>query len=88
MPEQKTTYADWLKEFTGDKRLVDENAASPDAVYGLRRYLNDAGAIWETAFTYTSALVVRSGTIGEDGVSVSWQPWKTMHHVVVPKQDR
>lgn len=75
-------YHDWLKDFTKDKKLVAEfDQSVVDAVHDVCRYLDNSGALWETAITYTGRLVMRDGSLDKDGVSILWNRWTTLHDV-------
>lgn len=79
------TYDEWLAAFSAAKELVAEFPQSDGyAVHTVRRYIKDR-QIWDTAITYTGRLVVRSGVISEDGVTVAWEAWQTLHDVKVEK---
>ena len=80
-------YSDWLAEFKMGKTEV-ATIERPDptyAVHSMKRYLEGGHHLWETAITYTGRLVVRSGMIGPDGVTVTWGDWTTEHEVEFPK---
>ena len=80
-------YDHWLSEFIKDKREIaafDQSGNS--AVHTVKRYLDGNNHLWETAFTYTGRLVVRSGPIQPDGVSVDWGEWGTLHDVTIPRK--
>jgi len=81
----KKPYSDWLREFTFGKREVPASPSNDQyGVRDLRRYVNKQGEVWETAVTYTGRLVLRSGTIGKDGISIEWQSWITEHDIELP----
>jgi hypothetical protein len=79
-------YDDWLKDFLSGKTEVPALELSDKfAVHSIRRFLEGKDQIWETAITYTGRLVVRTGRIGSDGISVEWEAWLTQHDVEMPK---
>ncbi len=79
-------YDDWLKDFLSGKTEVPALELSDKfAVHSIRRFLEGKDRIWETAITYTGRLVVRSGRICSDGISVEWEDWLTKHDVETPK---
>lgn len=79
-------YEEWLADFVKGKKEV---AVFPDSgsylVHTVHRYLDQSNQVWETAFTYTDRLVVRSGSIQPDGVTAKWGDWNTLHDVTLPK---
>ena len=78
---------EWLEEFQRGKKLVAKfDQSSADAVHDICRYIDESGALWETAVTYTGRLVVRDGHLAKNGVTIEWNGWKTMHDVHVPKE--
>ncbi len=78
-------YDEWLKEFLSGKTEVPSIGSSDKfAFHSVRRFL-EGNRIWETAITYTGRLVIRSGQIGADGISVEWTEWTTRHDVEMPK---
>jgi len=80
-------YEDWLAEFLKGKEEVPSLGTSDKfAVHSVHRYLdNDHHLLWEIAVTYTGRLLVRSGKIGPDGITVEWNEWVTRHDVELPK---
>lgn len=79
------TYAEWQATFSEDKELVAEfSQLDGYAVHSVRRYIRDK-EVWDTALTYTGRLVVRSGLIADDGITVAWKEWQTLHDVTVEK---
>lgn len=84
---ERIDYDEWLAEFTKDKKEIGTfDQSTTHAVHTVRRYLDGDNHIWEIAFTYTGRLVVRSGPIEPDGVSVKWGNWVTRHDVQIPRQ--
>jgi predicted LPLAT superfamily acyltransferase len=80
-------YKFWLTEFSADKTHVATFERLPyQALHSISRYLDQQQHVWETGITYTDRLVVRSGKIDADGVTIQWSEWKTLHDVVIPKQ--
>ncbi len=51
------------------------------AIHSITRYIDEIHILWETAQTYTGKLVVRSGPIEADGVTVNWSAWVTQDDV-------
>lgn len=79
-------YEDWLVDFLKDKKEVPSPAPSDKfAVHSVHRFIDDKHQLWEIARTYTGRLVVRSGTIGSDGIAAKWDDWITRHDVELPK---
>ncbi len=78
-------YEDWLREFISGKTEVPSSGSSDNfSVHSIRRFVEGRSKVWETAFTFTGRLVVRSGEIGTDGVTIEWGQWTTLHDVEVP----
>ena len=78
----KETYSDWLSKFVIGKREVPSPETNDThAVHSVRRYVDASDGIWEIARTYTGRLVVRTGKIGTDGITVIWESWITEHDV-------
>ena len=81
------SYREWLCSFAKDKDHVGSgDLSSSYAIHSVQRYVDRQFHVWEIGLTYTDRLVVRSGPVGPDGVSIEWGGWKTQHHVQVPKQ--
>lgn len=79
-------YDDWLEAFLRGKSEVPSLKLSDQfAVHSIRRFLEGKDRVWEIAITYTDCLVVRSGQIGADGITVAWSEWATERDVEVPK---
>jgi hypothetical protein len=75
-------YAQWSRDFLRGKRLVAEFPQSTThALHSIKRYLDAHNKVYEVGQTYTDRLVIRSGTIEDDGVSVKWTEWQTLHDV-------
>lgn len=79
-----TNFDEWLKDFVvGKRRVGSSGQLNEHAVHSVERYLDGDGLVWEFALTYTDRLVVRSGTVGKDGVTIEWGNWQTKHDVNV-----
>lgn len=79
-------YQDWLKDFLAGKTEVPAPQTSDQlAIHSIRRFLESSNQVWEFGLTYTGRLVVRSGQIGADGISVQWTGWITQHDIEMPK---
>lgn len=82
-------YEDWLKEFQVGKTEVPSSGSSDNlSVHSIRRFLDEKNTVWKIAFTFTGRLVVRSGEIGTDGVTIEWGQWTTLHDIEVPRDKR
>ncbi len=82
-------YAKWLDEFTKGKKQVAEFTQSDTfAVHSIRRFMDEKHHLWEIALTYTSKLVVRSGVIQSDGITVKWENWETRHDVDIRRLEK
>lgn len=79
-------FEQWLADFSKDKKEVGTVHVSTDAVHSVRRYLDKNNQLFEIGLTYTNVLVTRLGVIAEDGVTVGWSAWKTLHQVEMPKR--
>ncbi len=80
------TYYEWFTEFIVGKREVPVSETHDRfAAHSTRRFIDQAGDIWEIASTYTGRLIVRKGEVGNDGVTIQWQDWVTEHDVEMPK---
>ena len=86
---KNVTFEDWVAEFSKDKTEVGGLEQSTlFAVHTIRRFLEKETLLWEIAFTYTGRLVVRSGLIDADGVTIKWTDWITHHDVDVHGKSR
>ena len=75
-------FESWLTEFLKDKREVPlPDQASTYAIHTIRRFIDKKNCVWEIAFTYTGRLVIRSGSIGADALTIKWGEWETDHEV-------
>jgi hypothetical protein len=80
------SYDDWLNEFIAGKTEVPTLEHSDSfSVHSIRRFLEGEFKVWEIAITYTERLVVRSGEISDDGITIKWNHWVTLHEVRVSK---
>jgi len=83
------SYEDWFKEFISGKTEIPTSGLSDNlSVHTIRRFLEGKNKVWKIAFTFTGRLVVRSGEIGADGITIEWGQWNTLHDVEVPKAQR
>jgi len=81
-------YQEWLKGFLVGKTEVPTLEFSDQfSVHSIRRFTASEGRVWEIAITYTGRLVLRSGQIEADGISIEWMQWMTQHDVLMPKKE-
>lgn len=75
-------YKLWAKEFAKDKKLIDTfDFCHIENVHSIKRYVDADNRRWETAITYTHKILVRSGILEGDGISIKWSRWTTLHDV-------
>lgn len=75
-------FKDWLKEFLNDKKEISVTTPLDNpSLYEVHRFVDTKGKFWEYARTYTGRILVRTGSIESDGVTIVWQEWKTLHDV-------
>jgi hypothetical protein len=79
-------FTDWYVKFIQDKvEVATTPHASDHAIHSKQLFVCHANrSFWEIGRTYTDRLVIRSGLIGQDGITIDWQPWQTLHDIEIP----
>jgi hypothetical protein len=82
-------FSEWLKDFSRQKKYLGKiDQPITGTLYGIERYIDYQGALWEYGFTYTNRLVVRSGILDAKNRMVTWSEWQTQHHVIIFENQR
>jgi len=80
------SFDQWLVNFIKDKKEVPSLDPSAYAIHTIRRFIDIKDCVWEIAFTYTGRLVVRSGKVDSDGITIKWAEWDTRHDVTLENE--
>ncbi len=75
-------YKYWVRTFAKDKKLIATfDLCHIDSIHTIKRYIDLDNRLWESAITFTNKIVFRWGLPAEDGASIYWNAWETLHEV-------